>query len=266
MWTKSLRPYYLMGILIVGSLALAAGMGLLRPAIYEGYLSEGLIAFQFLQDALTLLLAIALIPLMYLTARGSLRAFVVWGGILVFVPYYYAFFAFGLLYNALYPVYLALVGLGTFSLIGLLIGVDLPAFAQRAKNNMPVHLIAVVLAMPLLLVPLWVAMMLQGIRTQQVQETALVIVMDLCFLIPACAYSAAQIWRRRPVGYLLAGPLLCKAVLSGVLLGAGELQKQLSGQPMALEQFAMWVFLTFAGSIALGFYLRNLHGERARQT
>jgi hypothetical protein len=256
--TKSLRPYYVLGTVIVVLLAVAAGAGLVVPDLYKGYLTPGLITFQFIQDSVTLLVALGMIPAMIATSRGSLRGLVLWAGLLVFVPYYYAFFAFGLTYNFCYPLYLALVGLGAWSLAGLLTGVDLPAFTRHIEPRMPVRFIAIVLAMPLLLAPLWIAIMTKSIATRQIEPTALVLPLDLCFLIPACAYAAVQVWRHRPIGYLLSGVLLVKATISGILLGMGELQKFVLGQGMAVEQFAMWLFLSVAGLIALVLYLRHL--------
>jgi hypothetical protein len=256
--TKSLRPYYVLGTLIAVLLAAAAGTGLVLPDLYKGYLTPGLVTFQFIQDSVTLVVALAMIPAMIATRRGSLRGLVLWIGLLVFVPYYYAFFAFGLTYNFCYPLYVALVGLGAWALAGLLTGVDLPAYPRHIAPRMPVRFIAIVLGMPLLLAPLWIAIMAQSVARRQIEPTALVLPLDLCFLIPACAYAAFQVWRRRPIGYLLSGVLLVKATISGILLGLGELQKLLLGQGMAVEQFAMWLFLAVAGLIALVLYQRHL--------
>jgi hypothetical protein len=261
----SLRPYYVMGSLIAGLLAITAAGGLVVEGIYSRFLSESIVAFQFFQDLVSLIFAPVLLAAMILTARGSARAFVIWTGLLVYVLYYYAFYVFDLVYTVFYPLYLALIGLSAYSLIGLLSGVDLERFRQRVSERMPVRLVAAVLGMTLLFVPIWLSMLAKGIATGQPGETDLVFVFDLPFLIPACLFTAIQIWRRRTVGYLLGGPLLFKAVTSGLLLTGGELLKMQRGIPPAHEQLAMYLFLGTVGAVGLLFYLRNLEASERAQ-
>jgi len=186
---------------------------------------------------------------------------VVWAGLLVYVAYYYSYYVFGFAYTVFYPLYLSLLGLATFSLIGILTGVDLDAFVRRVRAGMPVRFIAVVLGMTLLFVPIWSIMVLQAIAAQQAGAAALVFVLDLCFLIPASAFAAVQIWRRRPVGYLLGGVFLFKAALSGILLTLGTLRQAQLGFAFAPEQLGMYLFLAVVGSSALVMYMRNLRDE-----
>ncbi len=167
------------------------------------------------------------------TRRGSRRAFVVWCGVLVYTIYYYAFYVFGFTYTVLYPLYLALMGLGVYSLIGLLAGVDLGAFAAGVDAKMPVRTLAVILLIALLFVPLWGSMLAQDIAAQQPRVTALVFVLDLCFLLPAIAIAAVQLWQRRPFGYLLSGILLIKAAVSGILLAISTVWAAQLGMPLA---------------------------------
>ena len=254
----SLRPYTLMGGLIALALVLASIGGMLQPDIYRPFLSPGLVAFQFIQDTMTLLFAPALLAAMYLASRGSARGLVVWVGLLIGTVYYYSFAVFDFFYTVYYPLYLALVGLGTYSLIGLLTAVDVDAFAQRVNPRLPVRLVAFVLGMTLLFVPIWGMFIAQGITSQKAGETDLVVVLDLCFLIPACSVAAVQVWRRRPVGYLLSGPLLLKSVMSGIILSGGEIQKTLQGGSLIVEQFSMYLFLAVVGTTALVLYLHNI--------
>jgi hypothetical protein len=260
MFRTSLRPYRLMGSLMAALLVVAAGGGLLAPTIYRPFLSDGLVAFQSLQDVMALLFAPLLVAAMHGTGRGSARAFVAWVGLLVGVVYYYAFAVFDFFYTVYYPLYLALVGLGVYSLIGLLTGVDAAAFAGRVSRRMPVRLIAGVLATTLLFVPIWSVGIARGIAAQRPGQMDLVFVLDLCFLIPACLVAAVQVWRRRPAGYLLSGPLLVKAAVSGILLSAGEVQKMLRGQPPTVEELGIYLLLAVVGSVSVVLYLRSLQG------
>lgn len=262
MLRASLKPYYVLGSLVALLLAVTAGAGLLIEDIYRPFLNETIVAFQFFQDFVSLLAAPALVVAMLFAARGSRSALAIWAGLLLYAGYYYVFYVFDFVYTVFYPLYLALMGMAFFSLVGLINAIDAERFATGIKTNMPVRLIAAVLGMTLLFVPIWLMGIVQGITTQQAGDTDLVFVLDLAFLLPACLYAAVQVWRRRPIGFVLAGPLLLKATLSGVLLAGGGLLLSLQlGQPILWEQMSLYLFLALAGGVTLAAYLRNLKSD-----
>ena len=185
---------------------------------------------------------------------------VAWCGLLLYVAYYYAFYCFGYLYTVFYPLYVALLGLAVYSLAGLLGAVDATTFARHAGPRLPVRLVAGVLGLTVVFIPLWLMQIAQGIRTQQVTETALVFVLDLSILIPAALYAAVQIWRRRPQGYLVGGVMIFKAAASGILLTGGSLRQLALGYTVGPD-FGMYIFLAVVGSLALVLYMRHLQPE-----
>jgi hypothetical protein len=265
MFRTSLRPFYIMGSLIVVLLILTAGAGLLDPGMYRPFVKmDALYVGLVVQDAASLFAAPLLAAAMYFTARGSVRALVTWCGLLVYVAYYYAFYCFGYTYTAFYPLYLALMGLAGYSLAGLLTAVDATAFARHAGPRLPVRLVAGVLGLTILFIPLWLMQIAQGIRTQQVTETGLVFVLDLAVLIPAALYAAWHIWRRRPQGYLIGGVMIFKAAASGILLTGGSIRQIMLGYAVGPD-FGMYIFLAVVGSVALALYMRNLQGEVVAQ-
>ena len=264
MFHHSLRPYTLMGSLIALLLAITAGAGVLIANFYAPFITApGYVATLWVQDLVSLLAAPVLVAAMFWTLRGSRRAFVVWCGVLVYTIYYYAFYVFGFTYTVLYPLYLVLMGLGVYSLIGLLVGIDLSTFAAGIDAKMPVRTLAVILLIALLFVPLWGSMLAHDIQLKQPRVTALVFVLDLCFLLPAIAIAAVQLWQRRPLGYLLSGILLVKAAVSGILLAVSTVWAAQLGMPLALEELGMYLFLTIAGSAGVFFYMRHLHDTPA---
>lgn len=264
MFRSSLRPYNVMGGMIAVLLVIAAAVGLMNPQIYQPFMPEALLIGLPVQDAVALAAAPGLVAAMILTRRGSTRALVLWVGLLVFVPYYYAFYVFDPAYTVVYPIYLALLGLGVYSLAGLLANIDLEAFAAQVDERMPVRWIAVVLGMALLFVPIWGSKIAAGIATQQPDDAFLVFVMDLAFMIPAMTFAAVQVWRRRPVGYLLSGVLLVKAAISGILLTGGSLRQMAMGVAVPWEELGLYLFLAVAGLGGLWLHLRHLRPVQAQ--
>jgi hypothetical protein len=261
---KSLRPYTIMGSLIAPLLVITAGAGVFIKDLYAPFVSTpGFVAALWVQDLVSLLAAPVLVAAMVWTRRGSRRALVVWCGVLVYTIYYYAFYVFGYTYTVFYPLYLALMGLGVYSLIGLLVGIDLAAFGAGVDAKMPVRTLAIILLVALLFAPLWGSILAHDIQVQQPRVTALVFVLDLCFLLPAITIAAVQLWQRRPFGYLLSGMLLIKAAVSGILLAVSTIWAAQLGMPLAVEELGMYLFLTIAGSAGVFFYMRHLHDAAA---
>lgn len=263
---RKLRPFAVLGALIVAMLGITGAAGVSNKEIYRPFLNDTIVDFQYFQDLVSLMFAPLLAWMIVLALRGSLRAIMVWMGIMVYVAYYYAFYGFDFVYTPFYPLYLALMGMSVFSLVGLLVAIDKERLAASINHGMPVRFIAIVLGMTLVFVPIWLAMVYQGIRTQQPQDTDLVLVLDLPYLIPACVLAASMIWRRKPLGYLISGPLLFKAAVSGLLLTGGELLKFQRGTAPAWEQLAMYVFLALVGSVALLRYLRHLQDSEWKRS
>lgn len=259
MGNRKLWPMAILGALIVLMLLITAAAGVRNKEIYRPFLNDTIVDFQLFQDLVSLIFAPLLAWMIALALRGSLRAVVVWMGIMVYVAYYYAFYGFDFVYTPFYPLYLALMGMSVFSLVGLLVAFDKERLLASIDQGMPVRFIAIVLGMTLVFAPIWLAMVYQGIRTQQPQDTDLVLVFDLPYLIPACVLAAIMIWQRKPLGYLISGPLLFKAAVSGLLLSGGELLKLQRGTVPAWDQLAMYLFLATVGSVALLRYLRHLH-------
>lgn len=266
MFRSSLRPYEVMGGIMAVLLVLAAAVGLMNPHIYQPFMPEALLIGLPVQDAVSLAAAPGLVAAMLLGRRGSVRALVLWAGLLVFVPYYYGFYVFDPAYTVVYPIYLALLGLGVYSLAGLLISIDLEAFAAQVDERMPVRWIAVVLGMALLFVPIWGSQIAAGIATQQPSDAHLVFTMDLAFMIPAMTFAAVQVWRRQPVGYLLSGALLVKAAISGILLTGGSLRQMAVGIAVPWEELGLYLFLAVAGLGGLWFHLRHLRPVQTQPT
>jgi hypothetical protein len=249
-----------MSVVIAILLAITAAAGLVDPSIYAPFVRNPALAAGLpVQDTVSLLVAPLILLAVYFARRGNLRAWIIWVGLLTYATYFYAFYCFGFVYTVYYPLYLAIMGLGIYTLIGLLTGIDPAAFVPPLETKLPVRLLSVILGVPLLLVPVWLMRIQERINTQQVGDGDLVFVLDLALLIPALTLTAVQLWRRRPIGYLLSGVLLVKAFVTGLLLTLGSLRQLQLGFAVAPEEMGMYVFLAGAGLIGMLLYLRHLH-------
>lgn len=238
------RPVMLVLALVAGLVAVASGAGVfLRGDLatsafttIRGDTVDGLVggAYRFNGkaiasegigwDLVTMFLVVpALIVVLPAVARGSLRASLFATGILVYFLYQYGEYATFLAYGPLFAVYVAIVGLAVTGL-GLLIGrIDLGMLSERIDETFPRRaVVGFGLYMAILLAMLWLPLLARTFGATQVPEldggtTLVVQAFDLGLLVPLGLFTAWTVWRRRPVGYLLASIVVVK----GMAMGAG---------------------------------------------
>src|SRR6266566_5855232 len=101
------------------------------------------------QDIVNLVAAVVLFIAAYFVNKGSVKAFLVWSGVLLYLIYAYVIYAFDIHFNSLFLVYVAIVGLSFYALVGSMIHLHLdnlqPYFAATTKAR-PVSVFLLVLA------------------------------------------------------------------------------------------------------------------------
>ena len=165
------------------------------------------------QDIVNLVLvAPSMAALAVSASRGSLRAYLCWLGFLAFAVYNYAIYTFSIHFGPLFLVWVAVLGLSLFALIGGLLTLDSTAvkawFAGRA-TPMAAWFLIVVAA---LIVLLWLSEILPDLLAGDPSSSASdwniptnpVHVLDLAFFLPALCATGILLLRRHPVGYATA--------------------------------------------------------------
>jgi hypothetical protein len=241
-------------------MAIAAGVGLFIEDLYRD--PPSLVAQAIGQDVVTLVVAVpALVISAILASRGSERGRLVWLGVLGYVVYTYATYAFGIRFNPLFLVYLALLGCSLYALIGGLATTDFEALKARFTQRTPVKVVSVFLAVVAVLFYLvWLSEALPAVLAGGVPQsvvadgapTNVIHVVDMALLLPGMLLAALWLWRKRAIGYVLAGALLTLlALLKLAIVAMAVLEMSL---PVA-------AFFGILSAISLGmlvWYLREL--------
>jgi hypothetical protein len=175
-------------------------------------------------DLVTLFLVVpALLVTLPFVRRRSLRATLLTMGVLAYFLYQYVEYAVFLAYGPMFPVYVAIVGLSVSGL-GLLLGeVDVAALPSRFSERFPRRAaIGFGGFMAVLLLALWLPLIARTWGATQVPQleggvTFVIQAFDLGLLVPLGIFTAATVYRRLPVGYLLASIVIVK----GMAMGAG---------------------------------------------
>lgn len=265
-----------------GQTVVIYGQGLYRhDSLFTGAANRGL-------DAITLALAV---PLLLAALRSywrrSPRGALLLAGCLGYFLYVYASMALGVSWNPLFLLYVALLGASAFALIRLLGGRELrqaaPALLSGAPRRGPaIFLVAAGLVTLLVwLSPLMVAL-LQGQAPKLLDHntTMFTYALDLAIIVPATLVAGVLIWRRDPLGHLLAMPLLGVIVLLAPVIAATTISQLRAGitfttaelvGPIAsfalLGALATWVLRAIVGAVPhQGTLLARPRGEDSHPT
>jgi hypothetical protein len=211
----SKKPVWLAGLAAMLALfASSAGLALKSMYIREApvYALQGMG-----QDVANILAALTLLVTSALVLRGWYRAYMIWAGALLALIYSYVIYAFAVHFNGLFLVYVAILGLSVYALMLSLITFHpdrlRPAFASVAISK---TVSAFLLLVALFFATQWLRedlpALLSGAVPTSVRDAGLltnpVHVLDLSFVLPAMIVTAILLWRREPLGALLAIPLL----------------------------------------------------------
>jgi hypothetical protein len=251
-------PAHAVTAILAFLMTVQAVLGLLLPDEYRDV--AWIKATWFGNDWVTLLAAIPLLVVALITARrDSVPGLVVWLGLLGYAIYNYAFYLFGAVFNAFFPLYVAALIAAAVALILALADIDVAAVAGRFRARTPVRmlggffvLVGAVLASVWL--GTWAAYIFAG-RPARVDTEAfkLVAALDLTLMVPLLISSGLLLWHRRPWGYILAPIAGIQASLYLLVLSVNSMvaiDRGLVGTPGELPMWGMFS-LFFTGATLL---------------
>jgi hypothetical protein len=178
------------------------------------------------QDVANLVIASpALLILAALALRGSLRAYLLWLGVLTFTVYNYVIYTVSVPFGPLFLLWVAVLGLCLFTLLGGVAAVDHAAVAAHFASRRAVQVVAwFLIVVAVFFGFLWlsedVPALLSGATPQSVSDMALptnpVHVLDLAFFLPGVIAIGVSLLKRTPLAYTLAPPSLVLLILTGI--------------------------------------------------
>jgi len=221
------------------------------------------------QDALSLITGLPLLlGSMSLARRGSLGGLLAWMGALFYIAYSYAYYPLSPEFNALYLAYIAIVSTSLYSLVYLLVSVNAHGVQARFSSRTPVRLIGgFMMVMALALTLKWVSaivgMLAGGAPPTRVQ--LVVWPLDLIVALPALFWGGLWLWRRQPMGYVVAGLLLLKATFVGITLVVDTWLVTLWGQPID-PMLPAYAVIGLGGLFFTAIYLRCIRPRGSRKS
>lgn len=194
------------------------------PRIYAG-LTPAFLPQALAQDIVNLAVAApAMLILAGLALRGSVRAYLLWLGVLTFTVYNYVIYTFSIPFGALFLPWVGVLGLCLFALIGGVAAADHDRVATCFVNRRAVVVVAwSLMVVAVLFGLLWLSedlpALLAGVVPQSVREMAVptnpVHILDLAFFLPATLVTGVQLLRRKAFTFTVAPAFLVFLILTG---------------------------------------------------
>lgn len=266
---RRLTLAYWLSSILAGLAALASAVGVFYPNVFrDPAMTAGNARGT---DLVILVVAIpAMVISMALVARGSLRARIIWLGALSYILYNAVFFAFDVVFNPLFLVYVAVLSLALWSLVTLLMAMDARRLRAHFTGDLPIRTIALYLIISTALFALtWlrdiVPALLSNALPTSLQGTVMptnpIHVVDLSTGFPLTILAAIWLWQRRPWGYVLSGLFLVYGVIEAVSIATDQLFGHLSDPAQSAAMAPVFAVVAVIALIPTVLYFRSLRRD-----
>jgi len=243
--------------------------GLLAPGTIYGRETRALADAATAQDLVGLIVvAPLLVGLAVGASRDALHPWLCWLGCLGFTAYNYAIYAFSIHFGPLFLLWVAVLGLSLFALIGGLVALQLRALSDRAGVGgvrwVGWFLVAVAVLFGLLWLREIVPDLLAGRGSTSAADwrvpTNPVHVLDLAFFLPAVFVSGLALLRSRWLGYATAAGQLTFLALTCLPVLVTPVVAQVRGHTPVWSAVGPIGVLFLATAFVLWRFLRSVSG------
>lgn len=273
-----------LGLAYIGSIVVAVLMTIVSVAglvdwnrTYPG-VDAALLPLFVGQDALNLLVGLPiLVGSMWLARRGALMGLLLWPGALFYVLYDYGYYVLGAPFNAFFLIYIALMTLSAYAMIGIVVSIDSAAVHARLAETVPARLVGLFISgLAVLFTALWSAISVSAVASGAQLDLVprVVTIMDLTIQLPALFIGGVLLMRRHALGYVVAAGLLLQA--AAYLIGLSVitvLTEILTGVPLDVVAVAPGLVIGAIGLVFIGIFVRGAaargrvtHGARGVQS
>lgn len=265
-----LKFAYLSTLIILLLMTTASVVGIINPdAIYP------MVELQrtFMpNDVVNLLIGVPiLLGSLWLTRRGKLIGFLFWPGALVYVLYNYVAYVYGMPFNTLYLLYLSLVVLSAYTIIGVVASTDSQVVQKQLTGRVPERLAGgIIFGFGILfMLRVFAVMILAVINRTSIASTELAVLIADLLISPAMIIGGILLWQRKALGYVSGMGLLFQAGMLFIgLIIFMILQPLITQAPFSLIDIVIVFIMGMVCFIPFGLFLRGVNTadqERAKQ-
>ena len=217
------RRVFLLSGLSAALAALTSASTLADVEVYANAIEPGLLLGTLGFDVMSLAVSLALIGCLWALEGRRERFWLVWLGLQAYLLYAYAIFTFGLIYTRFYFLYIAIVGLSAYALAGFALHFDARMLRQWHLARLPRRVMGAALLIIAAVFALgWITMLAGAIRRASYIPGAIVLALDLGFVLPLLALVGTLLYRRRALGDFLAPGVFAMSAAVTLAVAIGE--------------------------------------------
>jgi hypothetical protein len=258
--THRLTLVYIFSLVVALLMTVASAAGLLYPD--QIYPTEELRQSFMATDVVNLCIGLpVLLGSMWFAWRGKLLGLLFWPGALFAVFYNAVGYAFGLPLNVGFILALLQATLSAYTTAGLIASIDGEAVRQRLSSTVPTRVTGgALLGAGILFFLLAMNTMISAIASETlIAESELGVQVADLFIIPALVIGGAQLWQRRPLGYVVGAGLLFQASMLFIgLIAFFILQPFLTTAPFALTDTIVIAVMSLVILVPFALFLRGV--------
>lgn len=269
-------PYLWLGftLLIAALLVVASASG----AFTENFYARDVVTIGASTSGQDFFNLVIVLPVFLVAALLVLRhvswALPVWLGCLAYILYSYLVLAFGIYFNGMFLVYVALVGLSLYALILMIPRIDAQPLMQRMAGRTPTRVLQGLLVVIVVLFNiLWLSMVIPSLQSGTVPQelidnrlpTQPIHVVDLAWIMPGMLLSVIAMTRRSAVAFVLGPAFAVLTILMAGALAAMTWNVVRLGLATDLSLLAIFGVLMAACLVVLVWYNRAAAAPQARQ-
>ena len=201
----------------------------------------------------------------YLYLKGSFKAALLWLGTLLYLIYAYIVYAVAVHFNALFLVYVAILGLASYAV--LLTIKDMKTRESKyssssIKNYASYTLIAIGGLFGFLWLGEIIPALISGKVPQSIQDAGLWVnpihVIDLSIVLPGFILTGYWALKNRSGGLFFLAPWLTFSVLMGLSIVAAMIMMAIDGSSSAIPPMIMVSLVVIMSFVALWRYVRKI--------
>jgi hypothetical protein len=251
--------------------ATASLLGIFDPVVYSKETANW--AMQAVgQDVGNLLAVPTVLISTYMLQQRSLYAYFIWLGTLLYFIYAYLIYAFFIHFNYLFLVYVAILGLSFYTLLGGLLEQNISHVMKPLVNRNIKSASIVLILIGVLFGFLWLSEIIPALLSGQAPLSTVtaglwvnpIHVIDLALVLPSMILTGIFLWRKKLMGYLFAAPWLTFSILMGSSIVATMIMEVMNGNFRAIVPLIMVGIIVLVSLLALYRFLGI--GEQRRST
>jgi hypothetical protein len=189
----------------------------LTPAFYPQAIAQDIANLAVASPAILILAGLAL--------RGSMRAYLLWLGVLTFTVYNYVIYTFSIPFGPLFPLWVAVLGLCLYALTGGIASANHRAVQAGYQNRRTVKIAAwVLIVVAILFISVWLSEDVPALLAGKTPQSAIDInvptnpvhILDLAFFLPAAVLTGVWLLKKKPLAFTVAPAMLVFLILTGI--------------------------------------------------